>query len=81
MVAWMRHRGHSWRLGTEMAVAMIVPAVALVCLYWLHGIGKRPALRRVSCGMYIRHDQFMIIAVPNMAETAHDIASIMHSDI
>lgn len=32
MVAWMRHRRHSWRSSSEMAAAMITPAVPLVCL-------------------------------------------------
>ena len=29
MVAWMRHRGHSWRDGGEMTAAMAVPMLAL----------------------------------------------------
>jgi hypothetical protein len=32
MVAWMRHRRHTWRSSSEMATAMVVPAVPLVCL-------------------------------------------------
>jgi hypothetical protein len=28
MVAWMRHRGHSWRDGGEMTAAMVVPMLA-----------------------------------------------------
>ena len=32
MVAWMRHRGHTWRGSSEMAAAMVVPAVPLICL-------------------------------------------------
>jgi hypothetical protein len=30
MVAWMRHRGHSWSDGLEMTVAMLGPMFALV---------------------------------------------------
>jgi hypothetical protein len=30
MVAWMRHRGHSWRDGGEMTAAMLVPMLAPV---------------------------------------------------
>jgi hypothetical protein len=30
MVAWMRHRGHSWSDGVQMAVAMLAPMFALV---------------------------------------------------
>jgi glyoxylate carboligase len=33
MVAWMRFRGHAWRLSNEMAAAMLIPAAgALVVL-------------------------------------------------
>jgi flagellar biosynthetic protein FliP len=38
MVLWMRHRGHSWERGEEMAGAMFVPALALLVLFWLGGI-------------------------------------------
>jgi flagellar biosynthetic protein FliP len=47
MVAWMRHRGHSWRSSLEMAAAMLVPAIALIGLLWLELIGIGPA-----CGIY-----------------------------
>ena len=30
MVAWMRHRRHSWRDGGEMTAAMVVPMLAMV---------------------------------------------------
>lgn len=32
MVAWMRYRRHDWRSSSEMAAAMVVPAVPLICL-------------------------------------------------
>ncbi|MBI3966238.1 MAG: hypothetical protein HY329_11450 [Chloroflexi bacterium] len=35
MVAWMRHRGHSWPDGLEMTAAMLVPMFALVLPVWL----------------------------------------------
>lgn len=35
MVAWMRHRGHSWERCGEMAAAMFVPALPLLALLWL----------------------------------------------
>jgi hypothetical protein len=34
MVAWMRHRGHNWRVNGEMAGAMFVLALALLALFW-----------------------------------------------
>jgi hypothetical protein len=35
MVWLMRHRGHSWERGGEMAAAMFLPAVPLLVLLWL----------------------------------------------
>ena len=32
MVAWMRHRRHSWERSAEMAAAMILPVIPFVCL-------------------------------------------------
>src|SRR2546428_11403551 len=41
MVAWMRIRGHGWRHGFEMAVAMLVPWAVIVSLV---AIGASTAL-------------------------------------
>ena len=46
MVAWMRHRRHTWRSSSEMAAAMVVPAVPLVCLRLLDVISGP------ICGLY-----------------------------
>jgi hypothetical protein len=46
MVAWMRHRRHSWRSSSEMTAAMIVPAVPLICLRLLDVISGP------ICGVY-----------------------------
>ena len=32
MVAWMRHRGHSWQSSAEMGVAMFAPAIPVIAL-------------------------------------------------
>jgi flagellar biosynthetic protein FliP len=39
MVAWMRHRGHSWRQAAEMVGAMLLPAAAVVA-----AAGGQPAV-------------------------------------
>jgi hypothetical protein len=44
MVAWMRHRGHSWERGGEMAAAMFVPALVLLVLFWLGVISAHVVL-------------------------------------
>ena len=46
MVAWMRYRGHAWRSCSEMAAAMVVPAILLICLRLLDVIGGP------ICGVY-----------------------------
>ena len=46
MVAWMRHRRHSWRSSSEMAAAIVVPAVPLICLRLLDVISGP------ICGLY-----------------------------
>jgi hypothetical protein len=38
MVAWMRHRGHTWRSSEEMTAAMFVPAFALIVCHWLNAV-------------------------------------------
>lgn len=44
MVAWMRHRGHSWQRGGEMAATMFVPALVLLVLFWLGVISAHVVL-------------------------------------
>jgi hypothetical protein len=46
MVAWMRHRGHAWRNCSEMAAAMVVPAIPLICLRLAH------VITGPVCGLY-----------------------------
>jgi hypothetical protein len=46
MVAWMRYRGHSGHSCAEMAAAMVVPVIPLLCLVWF-GVTKS-----ALCGPY-----------------------------
>lgn len=47
MVAWMRHRGHGWRSSGEMAAAMVIPAIPLICLLLLDVIASG-----LACALY-----------------------------
>jgi hypothetical protein len=38
MVWWMRHRGHNWARGAEMAAAMFVPTLLLIGLLHLGAV-------------------------------------------
>lgn len=44
MVVWMRHRGHTWERGGEMAAAMFAPALVLLALYWAGAISDGAVL-------------------------------------
>ena len=46
MVAWMHHRGHTVRSSSEMTLAMVIPAVPLICLRLLDVISGS------ICGVY-----------------------------
>jgi hypothetical protein len=46
MIAWMRYRGHAWRGCSEMAAAMVIPAIPLIVLRLL-GVISGPI-----CGVY-----------------------------
>jgi hypothetical protein len=46
MVAWMRHRGHGWRSCSEMAAAMVVPAIPL------KGLRLAGTISGPICGTY-----------------------------
>jgi hypothetical protein len=57
MVAWMRHRRHSWRSSSEMAIVMVVPAVPLICLRLLDVISGP------ICGLYCLATIVAMVAV------------------
>ena len=57
MVAWMRHRRHSWRSSSEMATAMIVPAIPLICLRLLDIISGP------ICGLYCLATLIVMVAL------------------
>jgi hypothetical protein len=44
MVAWMRFRGHAWRVCNEMAAAMLLPAAAALALLATGVVGDSHAL-------------------------------------
>jgi len=44
MVLWVRHRGHSWERGGEMAAAMTLPVLPLLVLYGFDVIPARGVL-------------------------------------
>ena len=57
MIAWMRHRRHNWRSASEMAMAMVVPAVPLISLRLLDVISGP------ICGLYCLATIVAMVAV------------------
>lgn len=47
MIAWMRYRGHTWRLCAEMTGAMLVPLVPIFAL-----VGAGVLAGSAACGWY-----------------------------
>ncbi len=65
MVLWMRFRGCGWRLGVEMAIGMLLPAVAVLLLCdvahvtWLTPGAAHPAmLIGMLAAMIYRHEHY-----------------------
>jgi hypothetical protein len=52
MIAWMRHRRHSWRQGWEMTAAMFVPVLGVLACYWAGAITADPVCP-LSCVLMI----------------------------
>jgi hypothetical protein len=50
MVAWMRYRGHGWRVTAEMAASMVVPTVAAIAV---HGAGLVADFDAVLLGEHV----------------------------
>ncbi|HEX6579886.1 MAG TPA: hypothetical protein VF195_03340 [Actinomycetota bacterium] len=44
MVAWMRFRGHPWRITAEMTLAMCVATAVALAMFWLHIIAADPMI-------------------------------------
>lgn len=52
MVAWMRHRRHTWREGWEMTAAMFVPIAGVLACYRLGAVTADPVCP-LSCVLMI----------------------------
>jgi hypothetical protein len=67
MVAWMRVRGHGWRVSLEMAASMVLPTVVVLGLLWTGvagGVGVLMVAEHVAMltcmlvAMVIRWDEY-----------------------
>ena len=68
MVAWMRYRGHRWRLCNEMALAMAVPILGALVLHWTDAVTDEDALLMLEhtvmfpamlAAMLLRRDEYV----------------------
>ena len=69
MVAWMRQRRHTWRSSSEMAVAMVIPAVPLICLRLLDVISGP------ICGVYCFTTIVAMVVVMRYRRTDYCVAA------
>jgi hypothetical protein len=71
MVAWMRFRGHGWRPGLEMAVVMLLPAVAALVLLETRLIENEMILLTIEhTAMFV--GMFIAMLVRRDEYTGHD---------
>jgi len=69
MVTWMRHRRHTWRSSSEMAAAMVIPAVPLICLRLLDVISGP------ICGAYCFTTIVAMVVVMRYRRTDYCVAA------
>jgi hypothetical protein len=80
MVAWMRIRGHGWRHGFEMALAMLVPWAAVVGLVALGAANVLPWLAHASDpAMYLGMLGIMLVRRDHYAHGGAHQHSAWHS--
>jgi hypothetical protein len=77
MAAWMRYRGHAWRLNLEMVASMLLPTLALTALLWARivaGMGALMVIEHVAMlacmlvAMLLRREEY------SGSNHAHDLA-------
>jgi hypothetical protein len=73
MVAWMRHRGHGWRGCSEMAAAMVVPAIPLICLRLLDVISGP------ICGVFCASTIVAMVLVMLYRRSEYSGVALLHS--
>ena len=73
MVAWMRHRGHPWRGSAEMAVAMVAPALPLICLKTGHVISGQ------ICSSYCLWSTVAMVALIVYRRSDYRLAAAAHT--
>jgi hypothetical protein len=74
MVAWMRHRHHTWRQGWEMTAAMLVPVVGVLACYWAGAITADPVCP-LSCALMIPAMAAAMLIRPDAYTTHGPVAS------
>ena len=70
MIAWMRHRGHTWRQGWEMTAAMFAPVVGVLACYRAGAIAADPVcplscvlmIPAMAAAMVYRSDDYTTVA-------------------
>jgi hypothetical protein len=90
MITWMRHRRHTWRSSSEMAAAMVIPAVPLICLRLVDVISGpicgvycfTTIVAMVVVMLYRRGDYGVVASAsrPSLVGRAEELASFARSE-
>jgi hypothetical protein len=51
MIAWMRYRGHAWRVNLEMAASMVLPTLGALTLVWAGAASANSVMVPEHAGM------------------------------
>jgi cytochrome bd-type quinol oxidase subunit 2 len=70
MIAWMRHRRHTWRECVEMTAAMFVPVLGVLACYWASAITADPVCP-LSCVLMVPAMAAAMILRRNVYTAAH----------
>lgn len=75
MVAWMRHRGHSWRSCAEMTGAMLAPVPVVLVCYRAGAMTANP-ICPVSCMLMIPAMAVAMLLRPDVYTRHHPSAAL-----
>lgn len=81
MIAWMRIRGHAWRHGIEMALAMLIPWAAVLGLVGLGAANELPWLAQSgTAAMALGMLGIMLFRREHYAAGAHQHHAAAHAE-
>jgi len=71
MAAWMRHRGHAWRVNLEMVAAMLLPVAVIIPLQYAGSLGGMSAMVPEHVGMLAAMLVAMLVRTDEYSGACH----------